>query len=64
MFGILLIKFLTIIELSLEDFSTLELTAEEQQTISGGSQGTRLVLQNNYDCSGDEYCVGWYKMVY
>ncbi|WP_218279827.1 hypothetical protein [Flavobacterium sp. LPB0248] len=51
-------------ELSLEDFSTLELTAEEQQTISGGSQGTRLVLQNNYDCSGDEYCVGWYKMVY
>ncbi|KAF2332357.1 hypothetical protein [Flavobacterium ginsenosidimutans] len=51
-------------ELSLEDFSAFEMTTEEQQTINGGDQGKRLVLQNNYDCSGDEYCVGWYKMVY
>jgi hypothetical protein len=48
----------------LENFSELELTNEEQQTISGGDQGTRLKLQNNYDCSGDEYCVGWYKIVH
>ncbi|MNR64598.1 hypothetical protein D3C85_1873000 [compost metagenome] len=51
-------------ELSLEDFSTFELNVEEQQTISGGDQGKRLKLGNNYDCSGDEYCVGWYYMVY
>jgi hypothetical protein len=64
MFYIILIKILTIMELSLEDFSTFELNVEEQQTISGGDQGKRLKLGNNYDCSGDEYCVGWYYMVY
>lgn len=48
----------------LESFSTLELTAEEQQTISGGDQGIRLKTGNNYDCSGDAYCVGWFYMVY
>jgi hypothetical protein len=47
----------------LENFSTVELTAEEQQTISGGDQGKRMKNGSNTDCSGDEYCVGWYYMV-
>lgn len=60
----LLNKILTIMKFSLEDFSALELTAEEQQAITGGDQGERLILRNNYDCSGDEYCPGWYYMAY
>lgn len=64
MFDLLLTKILINMELSLEDFSAFEMKTEEQQEINGGDQGKRLVLQNNYDCSGDAYCVGWYKMVY
>lgn len=48
----------------LEDFSTLELTAEEQQTISGGDQGTRMKMGNNTDCSPDDFCTAWYYFVH
>lgn len=50
-------------KLTLEDFSSFELNVEEEQTITGGDQGTRMKLGNNTDCGPDDYCTAWYYFV-